>query len=159
MTTNTLLMNVTIKNYTVCLSLLFLGLPFVSTAQSITTEPILPVLAVTEILNVSMLNIGACNNQGTKTKEDDTYTGLVTITFEEMPTGGVINISGTTAATFDFEGEEDGQSAFSFPLELPTDGEKVVLSIDYIGGAKSNFVYQSFRNSERGCALEIVAAN
>lgn len=158
-TTNTLFMNATIKDFYVGLCLLFLAMSFSSNAQSVTAEQTPLSSAITEILNVSMLNIGACNNQGTKTMDDDSYTGLVTITFEEMPTAGAIKISGTTDYKFDLEGEADGQNAFSFPLELPADGEKVILSVDYIGQENSNFIYQSFRNAEKGCAVEIIASN
>ena len=159
MTTNTLFMNATIKNYYLGLCLLFLGMPITMNAQSLVGEQARLTEVPVKILNVSMLNLGACNNQGTKTVEDDRYTGLVTITFEEIPAAGAIKISGTTDYEFDFEAENDGQNAFSFPLELPADGQKVVLSVDYIGKEKSNFLYQSFRKAEKGCTVEIIASN
>lgn len=167
MTTNTLFMNATIKNYFIGLCLTFLCMPGTMNAESFIaaqTTDNLSDLAETmqypnpstrtpvKILNVSMLNIGGCNHQDTETEGDDTYIGLVTITFDDMPTSGELKISGATHYQLDFEADNDGQSAFSLVLELPANGQKVELLVKYIGNEESSFLYESQIIAEEGCS-------
>ena len=135
------------------LCFLLLPLPLVSNAQSFSNESTAlvsnsPQSALLmgnapEILNVSMMNIGECNNQNTETIADDTYDALVTVTFDEMPILGTLRISGSTDYQFDFEEDNEGQTSFSFKLSLPANGEKLELIVTHVGTETSRFVYQS----------------
>lgn len=48
---------------------------------------------------ISVGNISACNNQGTQTPSDDTFTGNVTVTFSTPPTTGTLNLTGDGTAS------------------------------------------------------------
>lgn len=183
MTTNTAFMNFKLK-FPTCfkinsrqrkqffeLVILFLLMPLVAGAQTFSEAPVFSnttlsastnqssetSIGVTpKILNVSMINIGGdCNDKDTETGNDDVYTGMVTITFEEMPTSGAIQISGGTDYQFDFEADNDGQTAFSFSLEFPADGERLELVVDYVSKETNRFIYQSAKAAPKSCSTSI----
>ncbi|MFK7983561.1 MAG: hypothetical protein AB8G86_26520 [Saprospiraceae bacterium] len=145
-------MNISKRNL-VNLSFLFLVLPLVSNAQSFSSESIALVADspqseivtgnAAEIVNVSMMNLGVSHNQNTEALVGDTYTGLITVTFDETPILGTLRISGGTDYQFDFEEDNEGQTSFSFKLILPTNGNELELIVTYIGMDSSRFVYQS----------------
>ena len=141
------------------LSFLLLLLPLVSNAQSFDNESTalvsnnqqshLLIGNAPEILNVSMMNLGASYNQNMETEIMDAYDALVTVTFDEMPILGTLQISGGTDYQFDFEEDNEGQTSFSFKLALPANGEELELIVTYIGAETSRFVYQTSGTTSR----------
>lgn len=55
--------------------------------------------AACSINSIAVSNISACNNQGTPTTADDTYTANVTVNFTAAPTTGTLNLTGDVAAS------------------------------------------------------------
>lgn len=89
--------------------------------------------AAPEIMHVSMGAANSCNDQGTNDGMDDTYQAIVAVEFAWPPKLGAIRFRGATEHRFDFSNDNETQTAFSFDLTFPANGQKVDFTVEYIG--------------------------
>ncbi len=91
------------------------------------------------ITNVTVDRVGACNDQGTPSKLDDTYFVDFTISFEGAPTTGKILITGGVSSTFSFSNFTSAKSYQLTNIPFKANGELIEIIATFEGNANCRY--------------------
>ncbi len=86
------------------------------------------------ITDIRIANISECNDNGTASKLDDTYTVDVTISFERAPTSGTVQITGGTNSTL-------------YISTLPTASSHTLYGLPFVANGKLIEVIATFQGN------------
>ena len=85
------------------------------------------------IVDITIANIGECDDRGTASTLDDIYTVDVTVTFERVPTSGVVLITGHTNAELHFSPASISTSYTLFDLPFKANGRLIEVIATFEG--------------------------
>ncbi|MFK7980859.1 MAG: T9SS type A sorting domain-containing protein [Saprospiraceae bacterium] len=100
-----------------------------------------------KIINITIANIGECDDRGTASSLDDTYTVDVTVTFERVPTSGTVLITGHTNAELNFSSASTATSYTLFDLPFVANGRtiEVIAAFKYNENCRKRSVFYGNR--------------
>lgn len=95
------------------------------------------------IVDITVANIGTCDDRGTASSLDDTYPVDVTITFERSPTSGKVLITGHTNTELNFSATSTATSYTLFNLPFAANGKliEVIATFEGNGNCTKRRVY------------------
>ncbi len=105
-------------------------------------EPVCAISALT------VDNISACNDLETPDLTDDIFTADVTVTFENIPATGTLDLSGSATASVDVN-DLTGTSYTFVGVQMPADGATISLTATF-----SEDIACTFANADAGTAPE-----
>ncbi len=85
------------------------------------------------IADITVDNIGECNDKGTASSLDDTYTVDVTVTFDWAPTSGKVLLTGGTSAELTFSSTSTSTSYTLFDLPFAANGQLIEVIATFEG--------------------------
>ncbi len=85
------------------------------------------------IVDITIANIGECDDRGTASSLDDTYTVDVTVTFERIPTSGTVLVTGHTNAELTFSPASISTSYTLFDLPFTANGRLIEVIATFEG--------------------------
>ena len=91
------------------------------------------------ITSLSIDRVGACNDQGTPSALDDTYTIDLTISFEGAPSTGKILITGGVSAPFSFSGFTAAKSYQLTNIPFKANGKLIEVKAEFEGNPNCRF--------------------
>lgn len=101
------------------------------------------------ILNMTITNIGNCNDNGTPSTLDDTYTADINLTFERAPTSGTVLITGDATSSISFSSSSTSKTYTLSGLNFKADGNLIEVIATFEGNSPCKFrrVYGIFAPS------------
>lgn len=108
--------------------------------------------AVCAINSISVSNISACNNQGTPTTADDTYTANVTVNFAGAPTTGTLNLSGDATASVPVSSL--GATSYTFTgVTMSADGGAISLTAAFSAASGCSLTNSNAGTAPNACSV------
>lgn len=105
------------------------------------------------ITAITVGNISACDDVETPDLGDDIFTADVTVTFENIPATGTLDLSGDGVATIDVASLSGGSHTF-IGVEMAADGSAISLSATFSDDTACTFANADAGTAPEACSVE-----
>lgn len=106
---------------------------------------------------ISVSNISACNNNGTPTTTDDTFTANVTVTFSTPPASGTLNLSGDATASIAVGSLGVGTYTFN-SVTMSADGTPIGLTAAFSAAPACTLTNANAGTAPASCSVVAVCS-
>lgn len=114
--------------------------------------PIIACAVPCSVSGISVSNISACNNNGTPTPGDDTFTANVTVTFSNPPASGTLNLSGDGTASVAVSSLGAGTYTFT-GVTMSADGGPISLTATFSADAACTLTNSNAGTAPAACSV------
>lgn len=114
--------------------------------------PITACPLVCSIDGISVSNISACNDNGTPTSADDTFTADVTVTFTDAPASGTLDLSGDGTASVAVGSLGMGTHTFT-GVTMSADGGAISLTAAFSADAACTLTNNNAGTAPAACSI------
>ena len=108
---------------------------------------------VCAISSISLGNISACNDQGTPSSADDTFTADVTVVYSNAPSSGTLNLSGAASASIGAAGISEISHTF-FGLTFSADGGPIAMTASFSADAACSLTNSNAGTAPAPCSID-----
>jgi hypothetical protein len=114
--------------------------------------PIVACPLVCSINSIAVSNISACNNNGTPSTADDTFTANVTVTFTDAPASGTLNLTGDGIASVPVGSLGAGTYTFT-GVTMSADGGPISLSAAFSANLTCTLTNSNAGTAPAACSV------